>query len=120
MRGFSLINLASSLPLLVSAQCPEYIDYAKEIHEPLSSGKYKLAYQRPTKECRTFKSQGVEDTITRLKSVITDPDLYRLFENAYPNTLDTAIKWKGVAANNPEEAEGLVEPDAELPALAQC
>jgi meiotically up-regulated gene 157 (Mug157) protein len=103
MRGFSLINLASSLPLLVSAQCPEYIDYAKEVHEPLSSGKYKLAYQRPTKECRTFKSQGVEDTITRLKSVITDPDLYRLFENAYPNTLDTAIKWKGVAANNPEE-----------------
>ena len=54
-------------------------------------------------ECRTFTSQGVEDTITRMKTTIKDPDLYRLFENAYPNTLDTAIKWKGYAADNAEE-----------------
>lgn len=73
------------------------------MHEPLSSGKYKLAYQRPSEECRTFKSQGIEDTLTRMESVIKDPDLYRLFQNAYPNTLDTAIRWKGYAANNAEE-----------------
>ncbi|KAJ4288409.1 hypothetical protein N0V90_011644 [Kalmusia sp. IMI 367209] len=102
MRGLTFYASAS-VPLLALAQCPDYSDYAKVVHEPLSSGKYKLAYQRPSEDCRTFKSQGVEDTITRLESVIKDPDLYRLFQNAYPNSLDTAVKWKGVAADNAEE-----------------
>ncbi|KAH8731642.1 hypothetical protein GQ44DRAFT_699030 [Phaeosphaeriaceae sp. PMI808] len=93
----------TSLPILVAAQCPEYINYAKDVHGPLSSGKYKLAYQRPSVECRTFKSQGLEDTLSRMESVIKDPDLYRLFQNAYPNTLDTAIKWKGYSADNSAE-----------------
>jgi meiotically up-regulated gene 157 (Mug157) protein len=65
--------------------------------------RYKLAYQRPTVDCRTFTSQGLEDAIYRLESKIKDPDLYRLFQNAYPNTLDTAIKWKGHAADNGDE-----------------
>ncbi|KAF2715433.1 glycoside hydrolase family 125 protein [Pleomassaria siparia CBS 279.74] len=103
MHGFKLLALSSSVPLLASAQCPDYLDYSTQIHEPLSSGKYKLPYQRPSEECRTFKSQSLEDTITRMESVIKDPDLYRLFTNAYPNTLDTAVKWKGYAADNADE-----------------
>ena len=58
---------------------------------------------RPDPACRTFNSSDVESIITQMQSVITDPDLYRLFQNSYPNTLDTAIKWKGYAANNSEE-----------------
>lgn len=103
MQYLKLLGALYSIPLLATAQCPAYIGYAKEIHEPLSSGKYKLAYQRPTEECRTFKSPALEDTVKRMESVIRDPDLYRLFQNAYPNTLDTAIKWKGVAADNADE-----------------
>lgn len=38
-----------------------------------------------------------------MSTIISDPDLYRLFENTYPNTLDTAIKWHGSAANNSAE-----------------
>ncbi|KZM24720.1 catalytic [Ascochyta rabiei] len=103
MRQPYLFKAICFLPTLILAQCPEYVEYAKEIHEPLSAGKYQLAYQRPSEGCRTFKSQGLEDTVTRLQTVIKDPDLYRLFQNAYPNTLDTAIRWKGVAADNAEE-----------------
>ncbi|KAF2874053.1 hypothetical protein BDV95DRAFT_320345 [Massariosphaeria phaeospora] len=103
MRRPTLLALSTVVPLLVSAQCPDYLDYASQVHEPLSSGKYKLASQRPSNECRTFGSPALEDTLQRMQSVIKDPDLYRLFQNAYPNTLDTAIRWKGYAANNAEE-----------------
>ncbi|KAF2087586.1 glycoside hydrolase family 125 protein [Saccharata proteae CBS 121410] len=85
------------------AQCPDYSTYSQQRHPPYSSGKYKLPYQRPDPACRTFNSSGVEAVIDRLQGVIKDPDLYRLFENSYPNTLDTAIKWKGYAANNSAE-----------------
>jgi meiotically up-regulated gene 157 (Mug157) protein len=102
MRGSRLFTCLA-VPLSVFAQCPDYLEYARVVHEPLSSGKFKLAYQRPSEDCRTFKSQGVEDTLKRMESVIKDPDLYRLFQNAYPNTLDTAIKWRGYAANSTNE-----------------
>ena len=62
-----------------------------------------MSYQRPATECRTFQSPVVEATVARFKSIILDPDLFRLFENCYPNSLDTAIRWKGYAANNSDE-----------------
>jgi meiotically up-regulated gene 157 (Mug157) protein len=39
----------------------------------------------------------MERLIEKMKGVIKDPDLFRLFENTYPNTLDTMIKWRGFA-----------------------
>ena len=96
--------LSSLLTIPVIAQnCPDYTGYSSTTHPPFSSGSYHLSYQRPTVDCRTFTSPTVEDTIARLNATIADPDLFRLFENAYPNTLDTAIKWKGYAANSIDE-----------------
>lgn len=97
-------SLGVLLVVLVIAQdCPDYIGYSNVTHPPFSSGVYQLSYQRPATSCRTFLSSAVESTITRLNTTIADPDLFRLFENAYPNTLDTAIKWKGYAANSTDE-----------------
>ncbi|KAL8420443.1 hypothetical protein RB594_003288 [Gaeumannomyces avenae] len=87
----------------VAQQCPNYVDYFKQKHEPLSTGRHALSYMRPPAECRTFKSQEVEDAVARVRAAIADPDLARIFENAYPNTLDTAIKWRGTAADNADE-----------------
>lgn len=91
------------LAATASAQCPDYSTYSTERHTPYSNGSYQLSYMRPDPACRTFNSSDVERVITDMASVIADPDLYRLFQNAYPNTLDTAIKWKGYAANNSDE-----------------
>lgn len=81
--------------------CPNYANYARQRHEGnLSGGRHQLPFQRPSAECRSYYSQEVEDAIERLETKIQDPDLFRLFENAFPNTLDTAVKWKGFAWAN--------------------
>ena len=104
--GNLIVGLAAVLALcsqVTQASCPDYSQYSQQINPPLSAGKYKLAYQRPAPACRTFNSPVVEAAISSMQSVIKDPDLYRLFQNSYPNTLDTAVKWKGFAANSANE-----------------
>jgi len=95
----------------IFAQCPDYLDYAEHHHGPYSSGRYNLSYQRPDPACRTFNSSIVESTISRVMADISDPDLARLFQNAYPNTLDTAIKWKGYANGTDEELTFIITGD---------
>jgi meiotically up-regulated gene 157 (Mug157) protein len=103
MAVFIAVIVLLSQFSLVSAQCPDYTTYSTEWHPPGSGGVYNLSYMRPAPACRTFNSSVVENTITQLTGIIKDPDLKRLFENSYPNTLDTAIKWKGYAANDSTE-----------------
>lgn len=73
--------------------CPEYTHYAAFSHRPFSDGPLKLPYQRPFPHCRTFHSPLVEQVITDITSRMKDKDLARIFENAFPNTLDTTIRW---------------------------
>ncbi|KAI0129016.1 hypothetical protein BJ170DRAFT_579989 [Xylariales sp. AK1849] len=108
MLYHGVIRLLAAALLVTSAicqspECPNYAVYSRTLHEPVSRGAFQLSAMRPEPACRTFNSTGVEDAILRLKSKIWDPDLFRLFENTFPNTLDTAIKWRGVAANNTDE-----------------
>ncbi|KAG6042284.1 hypothetical protein E4U41_000028 [Claviceps citrina] len=60
---------------------------------PLSSGPLLLPFQRPDKRCRTFRSAEIERVIEEVTSRMKDPDLARLFENAFPSTTDTTIKF---------------------------
>lgn len=48
--------------------------------------------QRPPVEKRNFVSPAVELTIEKVCQSIADPELAWLFENCFPNTLDTTVK----------------------------
>jgi meiotically up-regulated gene 157 (Mug157) protein len=48
---------------------------------------------RPKLADRKFTSKAVEATIAKVKSAIKDPELAWLFENCYPNTLDTTVNY---------------------------
>ena len=111
MHNALSVLLVLSIAVLVRAQCPDYASYASTAHPPFSSGQYNLSYQRPAPNCRTFTLPEVESTITRLRTTIKDLDLFRLFENSFPNTLDTAVKWKGYAAGTQEELTFLITGD---------
>lgn len=106
------IYRSDNLSVMKRADCPEdYTDWANTTHEPLSTGKYQLAYQRPPPECRTYTSDDVEQKIEEMKSAIADPDLFRMFENSYPNTLDTTVKWRGTAEGSDEELTFVITGD---------
>jgi meiotically up-regulated gene 157 (Mug157) protein len=49
---------------------------------------------RPPWEKRTFISEEVERTIQQVKSSIADKELAWMFENCYPNTLDTTVDYE--------------------------
>lgn len=106
MTWKSLVPFVSVAAAAVNLTCPDYSVYSTEHHGPYSGGMYNLSYQRPIPRCRTFNSSIVEDTITSVSRKIRDPDLKRLFVNSFPNTLDTAVKWKGYA-NNASSGEEL-------------
>ncbi|KAI1918292.1 hypothetical protein LOZ39_002422 [Ophidiomyces ophidiicola] len=77
----------------VSGACPDYTEYASMKHPPYSEGPLKLSFQRPVEACRTFSSPYVEKIIHDITSRMVDKDLARIFENAFPNTLDTTVRW---------------------------
>jgi meiotically up-regulated gene 157 (Mug157) protein len=52
-----------------------------------------LSFQRPATECRTFYSAEVEKVIEDITSRMVDEDLAQIFRNAFPNTLDTTVRW---------------------------
>ncbi|RUL75432.1 glycoside hydrolase family 125 protein [Dyella choica] len=48
--------------------------------------------RRPPLAKRKFTSQAVERQLARVKASIADPKLAWMFENCYPNTLDTTVE----------------------------
>lgn len=49
---------------------------------------------RPKPEDRHFTSRAVEEVIGRVKGQLKDPKLSWMFENCFPNTLDTTVDFK--------------------------
>ena len=59
----------------------------------------KYPSRRPPKEKRTFTSEVIEQEIKRLKKQISDKELAWMFENCYPNTLDTTVDYEIIDGN---------------------
>ena len=49
---------------------------------------------RPTPSKRKFTSPAVEQQLVQIKAQIKDPELAWMFENCYPNTLDTTVNFE--------------------------
>lgn len=47
---------------------------------------------RPLKKDRLFRSQAVDNEIIRVKNLLKNPKLAWMFENCFPNTLDTTVR----------------------------
>ena len=52
-----------------------------------------LPFQRPHINCRTFHSDAIEAVIFDVTTRMKNPDLARVFENAFPSTTDTTVKF---------------------------
>jgi hypothetical protein len=61
----------------------------------------KLPHGRPAKGERHFTSAAVDALIERVQPSIADPALQVLFENCFPNTLDTTV-WPGSHEGKPD------------------
>ena len=57
--------------------------------------------RRPLPENRKFTSKAVELTIVKVKEAIQNPELAWLFENCFPNTLDTTVDFR-IKDNRPD------------------
>src|SRR6266576_3463548 len=57
--------------------------------------------RRPASHQRKFVSDAVEAKIVEVKRAIADPELAWLFENCFPNTLDTTVTF-GTYKNRPD------------------
>lgn len=102
-RMFFLIAYLFATVPVQAQDCPNYVEYARERHPPFSSGVYEFPFQRPVEECRTFIVDEIEQVIANMSEIIVDPDLYRLFVNTWPSTVDTTVGWTGFAQDNSEE-----------------
>lgn len=92
--GLGVAGITISLvAATVQADCPDYTTYAQSPQGNPSSGPLRLPYMRPDPPCRTFNSTSVEKVILDMRSRLKDPDIARLFENTFPNTLDTTVKY---------------------------
>lgn len=107
----SVAAVPSSTP---AKECIKYEQLQRLKQKPWSEGWRQFPYSRPSPECRTFKLPAMEELIEKMRGVVKDPDLFRLFENSYPNTLDTMIKWRGYAESIDVETGNATTTDEEL------
>ena len=84
--GASTLALTGSSQFLASAAPPMTPNTLQDAA--------RFASKRPALQDRRFTSTAVEAAIQATKQKIADPELAWLFENCFPNTLDTTVFYK--------------------------
>jgi meiotically up-regulated gene 157 (Mug157) protein len=65
----------------------------------VGNGISKYPSMRPPASARNFSSNAIENTIDEFKSNVKDEEIAWLFENCFPNTLDTTVFLKATGKN---------------------
>lgn len=58
--------------------------------------------RRPPQEERLFRSEAVESVIDSVTSLLVNPKLRWMFENCFPNTIDTTVHFRVDSLGNPD------------------
>ena len=99
MKILNLIDLRLMLALTVAAcGMPMFASSSPEcapdnIKVPVKVSPYSFT-KRPAEDQRLFKSKAVEAQIDRVKKQLTNPKLRWMFENCFPNTIDTTVHYR--------------------------
>ena len=100
MKKYLFFSVAMALGLN-SADAFASVDFLPEevnltatemVIQKVNVGKY--ICQRPKEKDRLFKSDAVEKKIKEIKSMLKNPYLAWMFENCFPNTLDTTVHFR--------------------------
>ena len=87
------LSALAALPSLDSLDAKATTGPGYSHDEPAGAAPSLNATGRPPAAQRTFVSESVENLIARVKAAIRNPQLATLFENCYPNTLDTTVRF---------------------------
>ena len=94
MRKTLLLSLALAFTIGVGAKTTTLKSsvLSTDNTSVVSAVKYKS--HRPAESVRLFKSKAIEKEIQRVKKLLTNPRLAWMFENCFPNTLDTTVRFQ--------------------------
>lgn len=95
MKKYKKILIAGTVFML-----PAMIQ-AKEMCPADAVAKYSKTC-RPAEGDRLFKSKAVEAKIAEVKQLLTNPKLAWMFENCFPNTIDTTVHYRLDENGNPD------------------
>lgn len=95
---FLMIGLLTTTSLISCAKSPAKlpkIDYALKADAIKLDGDNVKVYvsKRPAQDKRLFSSQAVENKIAMVTKMLTNARLRWMFENCFPNTLDTTVRY---------------------------
>lgn len=94
---------ATALLLAGNLNASEYTapsDNTAIVNHALETAKYKS--NRPPVKKRLFTSKAVEEEIVRVKGLLTNQKLAWMFENCFPNTLETTVHYRNFPDGRPD------------------